>query len=220
MSYNTPLVEQMVANGATASRESNDALYPSVAAGDPAAMHKMIQGNMSLVIDKVDGYICRFPGVAYLRDDLISEGFVGLTTAVNKMAEAGPREKPNATGYMSYWINASIGAVVDKETANGVTDRTVRRHKEQPDAMPHYVPIPEVMTNDIVVDPMSMVDLQDLIDSCCETEQDRIIVAMRAEGHKDKEIAARLDLPITTTYMLRREIYARFLEKSGLKGEV
>ena len=65
-----------------------------------------------------------------------------------------------------------------------------------------------------------MIELRDLIDACCESPEDRVIVDMREKGYVDKEIAATLTLPLTTVYMMRREIYARFLEKSGMKGEV
>lgn len=220
MSYNTPLVEQMVANGAVASRESNDALYPQVAAGNQEAIKKMIESNMSLVIDKVDSYIRCWSEIAYLRDDMISEGFLGLTVAVQRMATKGEASNPNPTGYMSYWINYHIGSTVDKERAVGVGDRTVRRRQQDGDELPTSVPLPDTFNKDEGVDPMSQVDLQDLIESCCETEFDRVIVEMKAKRYSDKEIAATLDIPHTTTYMMRRAIYARFLEKSGLKGEV
>ena len=218
--YNTALVGDMIAGGPVATAKSNDELYPKVAAGDPEAREEMIQRNMSLVVNKVDSYIGCYPGVSHLRDDLISEGFVGLTHAVNKMAEAGPKEKPNPTGYMSYWIMAQIGATVDKESANGASTATIYRSGQKGEELAHQVPMPNGTVTDIVVDPTSMVDLVDLIDACCESEHDRIICQLRELGHSDKYIAERLELPVSTTYMMRRAIYGRFLQKSGLKGEV
>jgi hypothetical protein len=230
--YNIALVGQMVAGGPTASRQSNDALYPRVAAGDPEAINEMIVGNMSLVVGKVDSYIGCYPHVSHLRDDLIAEGFLGLTVAVNKMAEQGPIKDANPTGYMSYWITYHVGTICDKESANGASDRTTRGRRQEGEELPHVVPMPDTL-NDIVVDPTSMVDLRDLIESCCETDVDLAIIRLRERGNHaqesavsehpamvDKEIAKVLDIPHTTVFMLRRAIYARFLEKSGLKGEV
>ncbi len=234
--YNTLLANQVKAtvNGEVASREENDRLYPLVAACDKSAIDKMIESNMPLVISKVESFIRCFPGAAYLRDDLQSEGLLGLAKAVNKMAEAGPRENANATGYISYWVHYHLGLVIDNEKANGASQRTIQRKSNDDEPMPHcvamsqcvgaggneYVDFTAYPFADEPSDPMAMSDLRDLIYSCCETEQDRIIVDMREASHTDKEIAAVIDAPVTNTYMLRRAIYARFLAKSGLKGEV
>ena len=59
--YNSQLVGQMIANGEVGSHDSNDDLYPRVAAGDKAAIKQMIESNMSLVISKVDSYVGCFP---------------------------------------------------------------------------------------------------------------------------------------------------------------
>ncbi len=217
--YNTALVEQMVSNGVTGSRQLNDELYPLVAAGDKDAIRKMIEANMSLAISKVDSYIGTYPHVSYLREDMEGEGFLGVTMAVNKMAEAGPIENPNPTGYISYWIMERIGYVVDREITSGLTDRGIRKKRAKQQTVAHQVAMPPVL--DILMDdPTKLIELREQILSCCETEQDRTIVRMRESRYTDKEIAAALDAPVTTTYMLRRAIYARFLEKSGMKGEV
>lgn len=233
--YNTALVDDMIAGGSVATDESNDELYPRVAAGDAAAREEMITSNMSLVVNKVDSYIGEYPNLGHLRDDLISEGFLGLVTAVNKMVAAGPKDNPNPTGYMSYWIMYHIGLTVDREDANGASHGTIWTYRSQGKELARQVPMPVLEDDksdadlppwaansgsDQIVDPMSMVDLRDLIEACCESEQDQVIVDLRELGHSDKYIADRLEQPVSTTYMMRRAIYTRFLQKSGLKGEV
>ena len=84
--YNSELVTDMARLGDPSCTEDNDRLYPFVAAGDAAARTKMIESNMPLVVAKVNAYLVEFPDLAYLRDDLTSAGFVGLTKAVNRMA--------------------------------------------------------------------------------------------------------------------------------------
>lgn len=224
MSYNVALVSSMIANGATASREKNDILWPRVVAGEKSACDEMIQSNMSLVIDKVDSYIRSFPDLAYLRDDLISEGFVGLVYAVNKkMVGSSPRgdKKVNPTGYMSYWIAYHIGLVADKEAALGSCTKTVRRKRDDGRSLPRHVPLPKNMESETYDDAgFRILELKDEILGCCETEDDRVIVDLREKGYVDSEIAKTLNLPHTTVYVMRREIYRRFLEKTGMKGEV
>ena len=251
--YNYDLVGDMIATGEQASRELNDELYPLVAQGNAVAIKSMIEGNMALVIDKVDTYIALHPDVAHIRDDIVSEGFVGLCRAVNKMSTGGLKEHANATGCMSYWIHDSIGRIVDKESGHA-SRFTRKRHREKAraaakergddidqdkieDKLPHQVPMPKEGVVDRVVDPTSLVELRDLIDSCCETDIDRAIVRMREKAHHhdldseigtavsshpgmvDKEIANALGIPVTTCFVLRRAIYTRFLAKSGMKGE-
>ncbi len=236
--YNAELVQQMIAGGDAGSKALNDELYPLVVAGNAKARTRMIESNMSLVIAKVDSYIGCYPEAAHLRDDLISEGFLGLTTAVNRMADQDTKENANATGYISYWIMHSIGTVLDQESGVGASLRTKQRAFSQDSDL--NAQIQEARpAKDIIADPMSLVDLRDEIESCCETDIDRAIVRMRERayhsegdpdignspceypGMVDKEIAKALDLPVTTTYMLRRAIYARFLAKNPhMKGEV
>src|SRR5438876_451182 len=120
--YNGPLVANMRTVSAVspvATREANDTLYPKVAAGDKGAIRQMIESNMPLVLTKVESYIGAYPDLSYLRDDLVGEGMLGLTEAVNRMAQDGPIDKPNPTGYICVWIMKMIGEVVDKESAGG-----------------------------------------------------------------------------------------------------
>lgn len=42
---------------------------------------------------------------------------------------------------------------------------------------------------------------------------------MREQGYVDREIAEALDMPLSTTYMLRRGIQKRFLERSAAEDK-
>jgi DNA-directed RNA polymerase specialized sigma24 family protein len=64
-----------------------------------------------------------------------------------------------------------------------------------------------------------MQDLRETLDACCEDDTDREILRLREEGYVDREIANRLGLPLTTCYVMRRTMYARFLELTGWRGE-
>jgi DNA-directed RNA polymerase specialized sigma24 family protein len=210
---------------APASRESNDALYPLVVAGNLKAREEMILSNMPMVTRKVSAYLFQFPQCKHLKDDLLSQGYVGLVTAVNNMV-GGQVEEPNPTGFMSMWIHREIGELLDYESAIRVPKRSYLR-KKKADAE-FEVPTKEAsidadytLDKDGDRDPRSMVDFFDEIIGCCETQIEEQIVKHRVEGRTDAEIAVILGLPKTTTYMMRRDVYDRFLERNPeIKGEV
>ena len=52
--------------------------------------------------------------------------------------------------------------------------------------------------------------MRDLLESCCESDDDRTILRMREEGYSDREIAGTIGLKHTTTYLMRKELEKRF----------
>ncbi len=208
-----------------ATRERNCELYPLVVAGDEKAREEMILANMALVTRKVMAYLHHFPHCTSLKDDLLSQGYVGLTEAVNAMVGREVPE-PNPTGFMASYIYHAIGEIVDYESGIRVPQRTLLRKKKQ--GRPVSVPSKEasicseyVFERDAQRDPRSLTDLKDEILGCCENDIEKKIVGLRADGRSDADIAAILGIPKTTTYMMRRGIYARFLERNPeIKGEV
>lgn len=209
-----------------ATRESNNRLYPLVVAGDKSAREEMILSNMPMVTVKVRAYLSQFPHCAHLLEDLLSQGYVGLIEAVNSMV-GKTAEDPNPTGFMSVYIHHAIGELMDYESAVRVPQRTFLRKKSNGQEI--RVPTKEasigaehVFEREAQRDPRSLTDLTDeILDGCCENEVEKQIVALRADGRSDADIAAILGIPKTTTYMMRRGIYARFLERNPeTKGEV
>jgi hypothetical protein len=210
----------------TGNRELNDRLYPLVVAGDEAARTEMIQSNMPLVLNKVQSFLSTHPQWSHLRDDLLSQGFVGVTQAVNKMAKPEteddldePVENCNPTGFISLYIYHRLGELVDIEQGIRVPGRTFRRKKGNGEMTESPVKegsltVEDTLNQQAQVDPRAMVDLSDEILGCCETTADRSVVEYRAKGSSDEEIAAILGVCKTTVYMMRRAIYARFLARN------
>ena len=113
--YNDLLVSQM---SEPLDAEKNSALFERVSAGDAAAREEMIVGNMPLAVAKVESFLRCFPGVAHLRDDLTSAAFVGLTKAVNQMAEGKAMKYEgnwNPTDCIGAWINRELGELIEAE---------------------------------------------------------------------------------------------------------
>jgi len=196
-------------------REQNQQFYARVMAGDDKAREEMIEGNMPLVIAKVDAYIGCHPQFAYLRDDLHSAGFLALVKAVNTMAEHDQPSNVNPTGYISVAITHEITRVVEKESAMGLT--SIPGSEEGPVSdcdvpqVGHDIPDSTADVNESAM--QGLFELRDVLESCCESDKERTLLRMREEGYSDREIAETLGLPHITTFRLRKELEERFNEK-------
>jgi RNA polymerase sigma factor (sigma-70 family) len=204
LSYNTELITALRL-GKPGSTEQNEVLLPLVALGDDAARKRMINGNVALVCARVECYIRLWPVVEYLRDDMTSAGIAGLCEAVNKIVDGHP--VTYATGYLSYWINWRIRQLVAREMREALLS------DEQ-----HPVVASEKIARD---DPSArMLELRELIYSCCETEQDRQLIELRDKGTEIDEIARLLGVSRATLYRSLKRIETRFEHKcSELNGQ-
>ena len=59
--------------------------------------------------------------------------------------------------------------------------------------------------------------MRDLIDSCCCCREERTYVEMREAGHKLKEIATAVDMPLSSLHVMKEDLYRRVLAKAGLR---
>jgi DNA-directed RNA polymerase specialized sigma subunit len=194
----------------TANTTASDDLYTRVMQGDKAARDQMIAENMPLVLFKVSSYLGCFPGMEYLRDDIVGEGNVALVVAVD-MIRDGRVTNSNIPGYISVSVQTAIGNFIDRELYS--SDRTARRNRSagaESEPM-HKVSDSDHVIGELEIDPRKEADLLELIIGCCQTDEERAIVDLRVKGYVDAEIARQLDIPLTTTYMLRRELYQRVL---------
>ncbi len=200
----------------TTTREANDHLYQRVRAGDKSARNEMIEANMPLVTFKVEACLGCFPHLAYLRDDLLGEGNLHLVKAVDDMMA---ESVGNPTGYISVAIQMALGRFIDSELYS--SDRTARRNRRNGDEsqLLHKVAESDSIIGQLEYDPRKEADLLELIVGCCETDEERAIVDLRTKGYVDAEIARQLDIPLTTTYMLRRELYQRVLATGEVSSD-
>src|SRR5689334_13872772 len=109
--------------------ELNDELYPLVAAGDKAAHERMILNNVDLVEWRVDEFVRRVPSAETLRDDLISEGYLALTQAVDDLCN-GESQCSNPTGYLSTAIQFAIEKYDDRQAMIAMPPRTKARARD------------------------------------------------------------------------------------------
>ena len=96
-------------------KQANLALYESLMNGEEGARDELIQSNMPLASHLVKSVISRAPGLEYIRDDLFSEAFLGLTIAVDKMSQGAKHPNPNPSAYMKQWIKKQLDKCIHHE---------------------------------------------------------------------------------------------------------
>lgn len=196
--------------------ERNDALYPLVVSGDESARTEMIESNMALVKFQVERFIFIYPQAKHLKDELISEGYLALCTAVNKLFNSVPVENPKPSWYLTRAIQRAFSEVLESETHMQASAKTVRVYTDRSEEIPRQIPMSDMMP-DMPCDDTSLRDLRELIESCAESEDERQMLTMKENGYSIREIARHLNIPRSTINRSIGEMYKRFLDESGLK---
>ena len=215
MAYNNYLVSQM---SAPLTVEDNLELVPLVAAGDEDAKRKMIEGNIALVLSTVEQYLRQCPQFVYLRDDLVGYGFVALINAVGRITDGDDSIDLKApVDYIRTCVLRDLGHAIEEEAMVRIP------HSTQHVATTAGNRIKQLTATSIPLDSCpgsdgeAVYDMRDLIESCCENDNEKTFVEMREAGYTLKEIAQHLGKPISTVDLMKKRIYARVLEKSGLR---
>lgn len=181
--------------------DKNNAILPSVVSGDASARERLIRDNMVFVLSRVNSYIRRRPEIEYLRDDMTSAGLLGVCKAVNKIVEG--TTVSNVTAYLSYWINREILLVLEAEAP-----------VIQPDDEEPLVVNTDVDSLSKLDDVFTLVDLREVIYSCCETDEERRLLELREfHGLNCQEIAPLINVSQPTAYRMLTRIEQRFNEK-------
>lgn len=189
--------------------QRNNELYPAVVAGDSAAREAMILNNLGLVVVKADSLIRQVPGAAYLRDDLVSAGNVGLVKAVQKITQKVHR------GAVNHWL----GRFIEREMRTVLpSERTIRvpppsklllvnsRPSEPPSV---FNVIPETLE---ACSDFRLVELRDVMAACCRSDAERECLRLHEEGYTFKEIGEYLGVSLPTANRMFHKLKARILE--------
>lgn len=204
--HNAPLARSLRESGKAATRQENDALIGRVRAKDPQAIKRMIEGNSALVIKKCRAFLRSRPKLGHLADDMVSAGFVALSEAVNRLAEAGPTDKENVTGYLSICINGAFKSFSDSPIC--LSHGTRWRKQAAGEQLPQAVELSDDV--EPAYDPNRLAELWEEIEAACISEDHLTIVRMRFQGYTDKEIGETIGKSKTTVFTARKAIEARF----------
>ena len=167
-----PISKCAAAQGISPSNsEENNSLVEAILAGDPNAINRFIEGNMALVTVKVEAFLAKWPQYAYLRDDLLSEGFLALTRAAHELGKEV--ETFNPQGLIGTAVNNALIDLVRKEKG---------------------VPLTKDIETSLLVDPISEIELKVDLQALCKGEKDRRIIEMREQGYSHDEIGREVNL--------------------------
>ena len=211
--YNSDLTADMARLGEPSSVEENNRLHRLVAAGDADARRQMIEGNMPLVVAKVNAYLIEFPHLAYLRDDLTSAGFVGLVDAVNKLATG--RKSRNPTAYIGVAINCNLRQLLENEAPIRVPQESQRLAKAQGKEIT-VPPVVNTMPDHccLSVAPQAQkVEARDLLRCCCKDKRERLILRLCEEGRSYEHVGKCVNLGHVTVRRILKRILGRYDKK-------
>jgi len=221
--YNTSLAIQLSAyTDKPLTAEENEALYPDVAGGNAVARETMILGNTALALANVESFLRQYFQFAYLRDDLMSAAFIGLTKAVNQMA-AGCEIKDSKgwtpVGCMGAWINRELSRLIEDERQIRLPHESERlaRHKGAPIAMPTVSNM--VPERGVSASYEEEVEVRDLIETCLQSDEERMFMVMREAAHTYEEITEVLGTSVPTVSRLAQKLDARLQELVANDGQ-
>jgi RNA polymerase sigma factor (sigma-70 family) len=171
-----------------------------VVAGNAAARTALIDENMVLVVLKADSLIKQVPSISYLRDDLISAGYIGLVIAVNKVAQGRMTNARGLNCYLGRCVRREMLELLPHERPIHVPKRSsaVARNPAsvswnvQPIEIPVVVnTLPDGLQTD---SPTAAVELRDIFAVCCKSDRERECLRLREEGYTFVEIGEHLGI--------------------------
>lgn len=191
--------------------EQNNELYDAVVAGDPHARDEMIINNRGLVVVKSESLIRQIPSLAYLRDDLVCAGNIGLVEGVDGIV--GGKVKMAA---VNSWLGQAIVRAMLHYLPNEQTIRILAESRrcaliagEPIDPPRIFNALPEVLE---AASDYRVVELRDVFSACCRTENERLCFRLREAGHTYTEIAEKAGLAVSTVYGILKQLKQRILD--------
>lgn len=174
-------------------------------------MTSIAEKHIPIVHNVVRAYLRRHPNLGYLKDDLISAGYVRLVEAVNDAETSSP---DNFEGYLAGSVGYAVKAhAAENVNSVNVSSRTRHRRRVNGDEIEectvNRVPLESLSASD---EGTEQVDLLDAIFAACSDDFERRIVELRMENHTLAEIGKKLECHDSTVSYRLKKIYARYKE--------
>ncbi len=196
-------------------REENTALYHKIREGDVAAQEQMVVGNIPLVLVRVSGFLVERPQFEHLRDDLQSECYLALVRVVQTFA-AGD-EVDNVVGYIYTAMAHAMVNFANRGEAVSHSPGAIKKAIETKNHITH----PQKADIDIglleATDTTRAALMLNVIEACCIDDTERRVIELREMGFTDQEVEEETGIPRRTVQRVREDIYARYLEVTGLQ---
>lgn len=189
-------------------RKDNEDLYQKVLQGNQEAIKQMIEGNMALVIVRLESFLNEYPQYEFFRDDLISEGFLALSQAVNRMAVSDEHPDANPSGYIYTAIDNSFMAAALEEEAMFGSNWTIRNNAKI--GKKNLKRVAFKVVDDITYDPCRYIDLRQEIRDLARTPEEKQFIALAEQNFSFKEIAVKLGIRRDKVYEIQDRLHARY----------
>jgi DNA-directed RNA polymerase specialized sigma subunit len=157
------------------------------------ASQRLVEGNMGYVVAKVDSFLDEHTDFGFLRDDLVSEGFLVLARIAKTVMENGDidEEEFNPQAMMSVSLRNAFLNMIRLERESPLTD---------------------AIEDNCIYDEAKVRDLRLDILACCTNDMERETVRLRCDGLTDDQIANKLGAGRRHICRIREALYERFQE--------
>lgn len=161
-------------------------------AGDDSALNAAVVECMPIVEETVLDFVNK-KGFGHLYDDLVSEGYLKLMTAVPKIRKSLKESaEENPTGYLQNAIRSCILEFISKEVNVGMPRRSRHRALKNGKAVASCSADSDGLEQHRSREDAA--ELREMIGELCEDADQRMIVDMRARGFTNQEISDELHI--------------------------
>ena len=144
------------------------------------------------------------------RDELYSIALLVITEAVDALPAGSTYADLEARIVLAF-KNASIEYKVNRQVIRipASTARSRKHYKLPPLALPEVSDIDYHNPSRLNIG-LEEVDEADMVETICETDQEREVVRLRSEGYLDREVGAKLGLTQQAVSALRKTLQTRY----------
>lgn len=183
------------------SNEQLDIYCKALKNGDLSVITPITKGFIKLAI-KIAGCYCYKPSS---EQDMVSVALTALFEALLEVAH-GRLNDDNLQGYLICRIHSKCSNAAANDALVRIPPSTKHKYKLKDYTI---VSIPKMKGQKTT----SLLELRDLIYSCCQSEREYIIIRLREHSYTIQEIAEQLDISTSLVSLDIQAVKRRFLKK-------
>ena len=168
-------------------------MIETVIGGTEADFEKVFNACKPLVYATARRTLQRSPCFGYLKDDLVSAGYLGLTEGLRQLQKTEDKGKANEVYLTKVIHNLIVEAIRDEQTINAPPGEFTRE----------YVDV------DTLLDGVEDTRLYDKLWTSLRTDRERQLIKLRCQGFNRSKISKKLRISIRTLDFTMRKIKGR-----------
>jgi DNA-directed RNA polymerase specialized sigma24 family protein len=197
-------------------RERIDRLYTELRDRKPGATEKLILEFVPVVDEAAKTFAYRRPAFCRLRDDFVGAGYLKITEII--MAAPTSDQVDNFRSFVLKSLDREFAKMCDEDSLVGAGHTVMKEAAQNNNPRPRpesFEPVKEEHAQ--YEEQQYAYALSDVL-RCCDGEFEEDVIAMRAAGRTDRQIAARFKVSDTTVLRARHRVERRFLETDMMMG--